>query len=76
MQAEVIKVDKDTLKHTKYPIFMPKDRSEEEVLRFARKACNVGDFLILPNGKKFRRIRGDFREATEEDMAELIGSQL
>jgi len=75
-RAEVVKVDKDTLKYTKYPLFMPMGRSEEDVLRFATKACNVGDFLILPSGKKFRRIRGGFRETTEEDMAELVTSQL
>jgi hypothetical protein len=75
LRAEVIKVDKQTLKHTRYPVFMPSDRSEEEVLKFAMKAANLGDFLILGE-KTFRRIRGGWRTATDEDLAELIGSQL
>jgi hypothetical protein len=75
LRAEVIKVDKQTLKHTRYPVFMPSDHSEGEVLKFAMKAANVGDFLILGE-KTFRRIRGGWRTATDEDLAELIGSQL
>jgi hypothetical protein len=75
LRAEVVKVDRETLKHVRYPIFLPAGSSEERVLRSAMRACNVGDFLIL-NGKTYRRVRGGFRKATDEDMAELIGSQI
>jgi hypothetical protein len=46
------------------------------MLKVAKSGCNVGDVVILPGGKTFRRIRGGFRMATEEDMAELVTSQL
>jgi hypothetical protein len=55
---------------------VPAGAGQEEILKIARKGANVGDFMILPNGKVFRRIRGGFREATNEDMAELISSQI
>lgn len=74
--VEVIKVDKDTLKYVRHPLPVPTDISEEEMLKLVRKGANVGDFVILPSGKVFRRVRGGFRESTLEDMAELIGSQI
>jgi hypothetical protein len=73
---EVFKVDKDTLKYVRHPLPVPAGAGQEEILKIARKGANVGDFMILPNGKVFRRIRGGFREATNEDMAELISSQI
>ena len=72
--AEVIKVDKLTLKHLKFPLLLPRG-SEEEMLRAARKGCNVGDFLLM-QGRTYRRVLGGFRLATDEDMAELLASQL
>ena len=73
---EVFKVDKDTLKYVCHPLPVPAGAGQEEILKIARKGANVGDFMILPNGKVFRRIRGGFREATNEDLAELISSQI
>lgn len=75
-RVEVVKVDRETLKHFKFPLFVPIGASDEEMLNAAKKGCNIGDFVILPNGKTFRRIRGGFREASVEDMAEFVGSQL
>jgi hypothetical protein len=72
--AEVIKVDKYTLKHLKFSLLLPRG-SEEEMLRAAGKGCNVGDFLLV-QGRAYRRVRGGFRLATDEDMAELLASQL
>jgi hypothetical protein len=72
--AEVIKVDKYTLKHLKFPLLLPRG-SEEEMLRAARKGCNVGDFLLM-SGKTYRRVRGGFRLATDDDMAELLAAQM
>jgi len=72
--AEVIKVDKVTLKHLKFPLLLPRG-SEGETLGAARKGCNVGDFLLM-GGKTYRRIRGGFRLATDDDMAELLAAQI
>ncbi len=72
--AEVIKVDKNTLKHLKFPLLLPRG-SEEETLRAARKGCNVGDFLIIDD-KTYRRVHGGFRVATDDDTAELLAAQL
>lgn len=73
---EVFKVDRDTLKYVRHPLPVPAGASREEMLKVAKKGTNVGDLVVLPNDKVFRRIRGGFREATSEDMAELIGSQI
>jgi len=72
--AEVIKVDRFTLKHLKFPLLLPRG-SEEETLRAARKGCNVGDFLLM-SGRAYRRVRGGFRLATSDDMAELLAAQM
>ena len=72
--AEVIKVDKHTLKHLKFSLLLPRG-SEEETLRAARKGCNVGDFLLV-QGRAYRRVRGGFRLATSDDMAELLAAQM
>jgi len=72
--VEVIKVDKITLKHLKFPLLLPRG-SEEEMLRAARKGCNVGDFLLLRE-RAYRRVRGGFRLATNDDMAELLAAQM
>ena len=72
--AEVIKVDKYTLKHLKFSLLLPRG-SEEEMLRAARKGCNVGDFLLL-QVRTYRRVRGGFRLATSDDIAELLAAQM
>jgi hypothetical protein len=73
---EVFKVDRDTLIYVRHPLPVPVGASQEEMLKIARKGANVGDFVILPDGKIFRRIRGGFRQASNEDMSELIGATL
>ena len=73
---EVFKVDTTTLKFVRHPLPVPAGISQEEMLKVAKKGANVGDFVILPEGKIFRRIRGGFREASNEDMSELIGATL
>ena len=75
-RAEVVRVDRQTLKSVRYPVFLPKDCTEEEVLKLARKAANVGDFLVFPDQKIYRRVRGGWREASEDEVAELLASQL
>ena len=72
--AEVIKVDKYTLKHLKFSLLLPRS-SEEEMLRAAGRGCNVGDFLLM-SGRTYRRVKGGFRLATNDDMAELLAAQL
>ncbi len=75
VKVTVTKVDRQTLRSVRYPLFVP-EGSEQEMLKALMKGLNVGDFVALPNGKVFRRLRGGFREATAEDLSELIGSQL
>jgi len=72
--AEVIKVDRSTLKHLKFPLLLTRG-SEEEMLRAARKGCNVGDFLLMQE-RTYRRVLGGFRLATNDDMAELLAAQI
>jgi hypothetical protein len=73
---EVFKVDRDTLKYVRHPLPVPAGATEEEMLKIAKKGANVGDFIVLPNNKVFRRIRGGFKQATSDDLAELISSQI
>jgi hypothetical protein len=73
--VEVVKVDKDTLKYVRCPLPVPAGIGEDEMLKVVRRGTNVGDFVILPSGKVLRRIRGGFKEASDEDTAELVGSQ-
>ena len=57
---------------------LPKDEpliSLESPLRFVKAVCNVGDFLII-EGETYRRIRGGFRPATDDDLAELLAAKL
>jgi len=72
IKVEVIKVDRDKLKQfpkTSDPM------TDEEILEQV-KAVNVGDYVILPNGATYRRVRGGFRKVTDGDVAELLASQL
>jgi len=78
IKVEVIKVDRDKLKQLKFPLFVPKTSdpmTDEEILEQV-KAVNVGDYVILPNGATYRRVRGGFRKVTDGDVAELLASQL
>lgn len=40
-----------------------------------RAVCNVGDFLIIED-EVYRRIWGGWREATDDDLAELLAAKL
>jgi len=79
-EVKVVKVDRRTLKQIKLPFYVPKmtrgSASDEEILDNCRKSVNVGDFVLLPNRKVYRRVRGGWREATDDDLAELITSEL
>lgn len=82
--VEIIKVDKNTLKHTKFnwDISVPVMEGESAGSKFREKvltmvkSCNVGDFVRFSDGAVYRRIVGGFREATSEDLAELITSEI
>jgi len=74
-RVTVVRVDKNTLKSYRIKVTAI-GKNEEDALKMLKKTCFVGDFVIFQSGKKFRRIRGGFRECTEEDEAELIASTL
>jgi len=72
--VEIVKVDRKTMKSVSYGIpVMPGPR--DVVMRRVERACNVGDFAIV-RGEAYRRVRGGFRKATNEDMAEFIAAGL
>jgi hypothetical protein len=73
--AKVYKVDKKTLKPFNYLIpIMNHDLTK--ILKSLEKACNVGDFVELRDNKFYKRVRGGFKEVTQEEMALLIAAQL
>jgi len=71
----VVKVDRENLRSYTYPIFVPDGLSVEKILEISKKFVNVGDFLIIGE-KTFRRVRGGWREATDDDIAELVVSTI
>lgn len=77
VEVEVIKVDRKTLNSFRFPLSIPKkseNMNDEEILEHFMWA-NVGDFVKIED-RIYRRVRGGFRKATDEDMAELIASQI
>ena len=78
IRVDVVKVDKDNLKHLKFPLFVPKvsEHMTDRQILAQLKSVNVGDFVILPSGATYRRIRGGFRKANDQDLSELLASQL
>ncbi len=89
--AEVFKIDENTGNSHNYRMPVPRigiknvleGKPEEEKLpkvlqsplRFVKTICNVGDFLII-EGETFRRIRGGWRAAIDDDLAELLAAKL
>jgi len=74
--VEIITVDKETLRAStrKYPV--PKGSSVSEMLVVLVKLVNVGEFVRLPSGEAYRRVRGGWRELTPEDKDELLTALL
>lgn len=74
--VEVVKIDRNTLKGLRFELSVPciAPYDDEVVLKTIK--VNVGDFVILPNGHVYRRIRGGWRKATDDDMAELVAIEI
>ena len=79
ISVDVYKIDRENYNtiHFKLPVPKKDYTSDWDILRLL-KTINVGDIVRLPSGKYYRRIRGKpyFREATEDDIAELVASQI
>jgi len=83
VMVEVVKIDEETGKSYSYkvpalrvPDTVPKGEIDYELyLKHMKATCNVGDFLILES-KTYRRIRGGWRAATDDDLAELLAAKL
>ena len=78
IMVEVIKVDPDTNKSASFNVRVPKG-TIEKMLEQLKPALNVGDFAIfewVPENLVYIRVRGGFRKATDEEMAELISSRM
>ena len=83
VMVEVVKIDEETGKSYSYkvpalrvPNTVPKGEVDYEFyLKHMKAACSVGDFLILES-KTYRRIRGGWRAATDDDLAELLAAKL
>lgn len=77
--AEVVKIDKETGKsyshHIPIPLTMPLKVDHELYLKVMKTACNVGDFVVV-EGKVYRRVRGGFNPATDDELAELLAAKL
>ena len=79
VMVEVFKIDEETGKsyshHIPIPLAMPFRVDHELYLKVMKTACNVGDFVVV-EGKVYRRIRGGWREATDDELAELLAAKL
>ena len=76
MEVKIVKVDREKLRSTNLTVKVKVDRENYDlILRILKRAVNVGDFVIIGD-RVFRRVIGGFREANEEDLAELYASRL
>lgn len=73
--ATVVKVDRDTGKSVSYTLPIPSGIEVDRVLRLLMPSCNVGDFVVI-GGEVYRRVRGGWRKATDDDLTELFASML
>ncbi|GAH56842.1 unnamed protein product [marine sediment metagenome] len=68
------KIDEETGKSHSYHIPIPRSGKELAPLTL-KSACNVGDFIIVED-KVYRRVRGGFNPATDDELAELLAAKL
>lgn len=71
----ILIVDRITMNYIKYSLAVPRELEEEKQLDLIKKAVRVGSFVIIKD-KTFRRVRGGFNLADDEDIAELLASSL
>ena len=68
--VERLEVIKDVERRIRLPLFVPK-LPESEMLERAAEKCDVGDYVLLPGKRVYRRTEGGLREATPAEIAEL-----
>jgi hypothetical protein len=71
-EAERLKVirEADDGRLVRLPLFVPK-LGGSEMLEYAAEKCNVGDFVVFPGKRVFRRTEGGLTEASPADIVEL-----
>lgn len=77
IEVRVIKIDRETLNTVTLTIKLPfriHKINDEKMLRCFERV-DVGDFVKIEN-RIYRKLKEGFRKATEEDLAELISSQI
>jgi len=76
MEVKIVKVDREKLRSVSLTVKMKASKENYDlILRILKSGVNVGDFVIIGD-RVFRRVIGGFREASEEDLAELYASRL
>jgi len=60
----------DDGRFVKLPLFVPK-LTLDEMLERAAERCDVGDYVVLPDRRVFRRTEDGLREANPADIVEL-----
>jgi len=73
--VEIVKIDEETGRNDSYKMPVPRNMAYEMEPGFMDAICNVGDFVIVED-KVYRRIRGGWRDATDDDLAELLAAKL
>jgi hypothetical protein len=68
-RLEVIR-EADDGRLVRLPLFVPK-LGGSEMLEYAAEKCNVGDFVVFPGKRVFRRTEGGLTEASPADIVEL-----
>jgi len=68
-RLEVIRVADDG-RLVRLPLFVPK-LDEGEMLEYAAEKCSVGDYVVFPGKRVFRRTEDGLTEASSADIVEL-----
>ncbi len=70
-EVERLEVIKDIEgRRIRLPLFVPK-LPESKMLERAAERCDIGDYVLLPDKRVYRRAKGGLREATPAEIAEL-----
>jgi hypothetical protein len=68
-RLEVIRATDDG-RLVRLPLFVPK-LDESEMLEYAAEKCSVGDYVVFPGKRIFRRTKAGLTEASPADIVEL-----
>ena len=72
--VKIIKIDVSLSRYTVMELLVPESVTIENS-KVLKAICNVGDFIEI-DGKLYRRVKGGFKEANEDDMAMFLTAML